>query len=208
MGKENRPWKKKNRSIERRSNGRGELPKTFLIICEGEKTEPNYFESFKLPSASVKVVGCGQNTNSLVKKALELLEKFSINNKTFDQVWCVFDRDSFPLRNFNAAFELAKGNNIKIAYSNEAFELWYLLHFNYYDSAISRGKYKKMLTKLMGQSYKKNSVTIYEEIRSKQKDAIRNAKRLLKSYGTFDPGKNKPSTTVHELVIELNKFLP
>ena len=38
----------------------------FLIVCEGEKTEPLYFESFEVFSANIKVIGAAKNTESLV----------------------------------------------------------------------------------------------------------------------------------------------
>ena len=41
-----------------------------LIYCEGEKTEPNYFRSFRIAR---EVVGEGYNTLSLVKKEMRLL---------------------------------------------------------------------------------------------------------------------------------------
>jgi len=38
--------------------------------------------------------------------------------------------------------------------------------------------------------------------------AVRNSKRLLKTYGkNLNPEKDNPSTTVHLLVEELNKYL-
>lgn len=208
MGTDNLFWKRKNQPLKRKSKNRGRPPQSFLIVCEGEKTEPNYFKSFKLSSALVKVVGCGYNTQSLVKRALEIRKKAKEDDEIFDQVWCVFDRDSFPLQNFNEAIYLAKRKNIKVAYSNEAFELWYLLHFHYYNSAMSRDEYKKKLSRELGHPYQKNSQSMYKELLNKQETALKNAERLLSSYKTPDPGKNNPSTTVHKLVIQLNKYIP
>ncbi len=207
MGTDNLFWKKKNRSIERKSKNRNSL-QSFLIVCEGGKTEPNYFQAFRLKSAKVTVMGQGYNTDSLIKYALKLKKKAAANHEEYDQVWCVFDRDSFPLQNFNAAMKLAKQKNIRAAYSNEAFELWYLLHFDYIDAGISRESYKQRLSKYIGHSYKKNSKTMYKELLDKQEKAIKNAERLLKSYPTPNPANDNPSTTVHKLVTELNKFLP
>ena len=73
--------------------------KNFLIVCEGEKTEPNYFSHFRVPKIVCDVVGIGANTESLVKKAIELKNNATIS---YDNVWCVFDRDSFPAQNFGA----------------------------------------------------------------------------------------------------------
>ena len=96
----------------------------FLIVCEGEKTEPNYFRKFRIPGLVVQVEGLGINTMSLVHETINLREQGD-----YDQVWCVFDKDDFPDKNFNAAIALAKRNRIRVAYSNQSFELWYVLHF-------------------------------------------------------------------------------
>jgi hypothetical protein len=168
-----------------------------LIICEGQETEKNYFESFRLPN--VKVLGCGRNTNSLIEFAIKEKRK-----DAYEQVWCVFDRDSFPAQNFNEAFFKAESEKINIAYSNEAFELWYLLHFNYYETAFSRDRYEELLSSLLGFKYQKNSRKIYESIKGLQTDAIRNADRLMRKYNPCNPERDNPSTTVHKLVMLLN----
>ena len=84
------------------------------------------------------------------------------------------------------------------------FEIWYLLHFNFYNSAMSRQVYQKKLTECLGFEYAKSSYTIYEVLESRKKEAIRNADRLLDSYSPVDPAYNNPSTTIHHLIRELN----
>jgi hypothetical protein len=181
---------------------RFETRQRFLIVCEGEKTEPNYFKQFPLPPDSVvDVRGIGANTLSLVREALELRREAK-----YDQVWCVFDHDSFPAQNFNAALELAEVNGIQVAYSNEAFELWYVLHFDYLNAGITRRDYITRLSKLLGRRYRKNSEAMYDEIVTRQKDAIRNAQRLLAQYTPPRPERDNPSTTVHLLVEQLNRL--
>jgi hypothetical protein len=64
-----------------------------------------------------------------------------------------------------------------------------------------------MLSRLLNNSYKKNDTTMYQKLLDKQSTAISNAKKLLETYHPANPGKDNPSTTVHRLVIELNKFL-
>lgn len=199
-----KPWdRKKNRCrhIETRT-----LRDRFLIVCEGEKTEPNYFRAFPVNKEVVEIdiEGTGTNTLSLVQKAVELKNRSSYR---YNQVWCVFDRDDFPLDNFNKAFSLANKNEIHIAYSNQCFELWYLLHFQYNETAIHRAEYASKLTKAIGVKYQKNSNSMYELLYDKQSDAVRNARKLLVSYPKIDPGRNDPSTTVHLLVEILNKFI-
>lgn len=89
---------------------------------------------------------------------------------------------------------------------NEAFELWYLLHFHYYDTAISRQQYIQNLEILLGHAYGKNSLTMYDELRSRQEVALRNAHTLLAQYIPPDPANDNPSTTVHLLIEELFRF--
>jgi len=173
----------------------------FLICCEGKKTEPQYFEKFKV-SAEVIVCGEGAVTSSLVQRAIE---KSKAEN--YDQVWCVFDRDSNSKKSFTDALALAEKNGFKVAYSVQAFEIWYLLHFNYHDTSLSRKDYCKKLTEYLGCKYEKRDDAIYEKLLSKQPQAIKWAKKLFNSYKrSANPHDNDPSTTVHLLVEELDKF--
>lgn len=173
----------------------------FLIICEGEKTEPNFFQGLRQDhrlNATVTVMGKGLDPGQLVETA-QAERRFG----EYDHVWCVFDRDTWPAQNFNNALVQARRYGIQVAYSNEAFELWYLLHFNYYNTAITRQQYVKLLDRLLGHPYAKNSRDIYRELRSQQEDALHNARTLLGQYTSPDPANDNPSTTVHLLVEEL-----
>lgn len=110
----------------RRVGGRVLRPR-WLIVCEGEKTEPNYFRRFQ--KARVEVVGAGADPSQVVKQALTLQAQARAQKQPFDVVWVVFDRDDFA--HFNAAIDQARAKGLQVAYSNQAFELWYLLHFCY-----------------------------------------------------------------------------
>ncbi len=176
---------------------------TVLILCEGEKTEPNYFNSIvnEYQLGNIKICGTATNTDKIVEEAIKHQKKYS-------KIWCVFDKDNFPAQSFNRAFQLTKNYpNIYIAYSNEAFEIWYLLHFNYYDTGMSRTQYKEKLSDLLGFVYKKNSKEMYNYIKDKEQTAMRNAEKLIKSYGdNIKYVKANPSTTVYKLVKELNDY--
>ena len=202
---------KKRSEFPNDTNRKDKTRKRFFIVCEGEKTEPNYFKKFSVDVDIQLSKGEGKDTKSLVEKAIKL--KNGLKSDERNRVWCVFDRDKndqnpHDAQNFNAAITLAQTNGIKVAYSNDAFELWYLLHFHYYNTAISRQDYQNRLTKLLGHKYEKNSKTIYEELKDKQQDAIKHAKRLLQEYEPPNPETDNPSTTVHLLVEELNRFIP
>ena len=187
-------------SLKRRTNYR-ELRKRFIIVCEGEKTEPTYFSGFRVPKEIIEIIGTGANTVNLVKHVIK--EKALQEDA---QVWCVFDKNSFPIQKFNQALEMAKQHNVNVAYSNEAFELWYLLHFDYHDTAISRNSYQTKLTNKLGFRYEKKNPDMYEILEDKQSTAIRNATRLLKVYSNgHRPAYDNPCTTVHLLVETLNQ---
>jgi hypothetical protein len=200
------PKKKENsRGYHERKVNTREVKQRFLIVCEGEKTEPNYFRSFRVPKnvAEINVQGLGENLSKLVESAKELNKQ-----DDYDQVWCVFDRNSWTIEDFNNAIKNADAQEFKVAYSNEAFELWYVLHFEFLNTAIPRSDYLRKLTSLFGRTYQKNSERIYDDLLDKQSIAIRNAENLLKQYDPHIPAKHNPSTTVHLLVQELNKFIP
>lgn len=198
----------KGRSLSKRSVNTRSVRLKFLIVCEGAKTEPNYFRSFRVNKDVIDcdIQGLGSNTLNLVSCTCELMKK-----KEYAQVWCVFDRDksvNSTAELFNAALKLAEQQGIQVAYSNDAFELWYLLHFDYHDAAYHRSQYEQMLTQRLGQLYCKNSREMYALLLDKQATAIRNATNLLASHGPeHNPEKDNPCTTVHLLVQELNRYI-
>lgn len=192
---------KRGRGYTVRAINTRQVRQRFLIVCEGAKTEPTYFQQFRVPSLVVNVEGLGYDPRQLVDKAIDLRRA-----DDYDQVWCVFDRDSWPIDNFNGAIAKAQKQKIQIAYSNEAFELWYLLHFNYHDTGIPRHEYITRLHTLLGKPYAKNSLTIYAELESRMDDALRNAEQLMAQYDPPTPAADNPSTTVHLLVKELRRF--
>lgn len=178
-----------------------ETKQDFLIVCEGSKTEPNYFRGFRFPGLVIDIQGLAVSPSQLVDEANQLQQ-----GKIYDQVWCVFDRDNWPIDNFNGAFSKARAKGIKVAYTNEAFELWYLLHFNYHDTGIGREAYKTKLTANLGTTYVKNDSAMYSKLKTRMNTAIQNAKRLLAQYEPPDPAADNPSTTVHVLVEQLLRF--
>ena len=123
---------------------------TILIVCEEGNTEPSYFRQFKLSSATIKPVGEGYNSTSLVKRAIQLSKE-----KSYDQVWCVFDADPKPdnlkqAKNFNDAIKLADKNGFGIAYSNQAFEYWLIIHFDdHQGGGMNRSDYNNKINQLL-----------------------------------------------------------
>ena len=179
-----------------------------LIYCEGKKTEPLYFRQFRIqPTVRELVIrGEGTNTLKLVEEAILLDTK----EGPFDEIWCVFDRDSFPPANFDNAIRKIEGmDRFFAAYSNQAFELWFLLHFEFFDSALHREQYREKLSRHLQRRYEKNDQTVYTMIQTKgsETQAISRAERLLNSHPQETSFAERcPITTVHWLVQKLRRW--
>lgn len=210
--------RRKQSELDRPEPTRIEKP-TFLIVCEGENTEPSYFRKFKLSTATIRAIGEGYNTTSLVNRTLQLA-----NKKKYDQVWCVFDKDDFSIDDFNSSIQIAESNNFGVAYSNQAFEYWILLHLeDHQGGGMHRNDYNEKLNELLkplkasydGKGSKLITDEIFEILDSFDESlgknmtelAINRAKRNLKSNNIGNPAKEESSTTVYKLVEELRKHI-
>ena len=191
--------KDKRTHLGRRINQR-ELRQRFLIVCEGRQTEPNYFKAFRTPT-TLKIIGVGKNPSQIVQEALNRKD-----DEEFDQIWCVFDKNSFTSQDFNEAINSAEHNGIGVAYSNQSFELWYLLHFDFHHAAVDRKGYEKKLTAKLSQPYEKNSKEMFSILLGRRQQAIENAEKLRDWHSSNSPAQCDPSTTVDLLVKELMKY--
>ncbi len=211
-----------------RNKGVREKRKYFLIVCEGQGTEPIYFEALKktLPQGVIVVTkGTGRNTLSLVKEADEIREREEAKirerveangSAKFDEVWAVFDKDSFPNENFDNAVHscASRKNPIKTAWSNECFELWYLLHFRDQQTGIGRDDiFAAMETEFSISNYRdlkgEQGRRLHEQmaVHQGQATAMERARALRDFWqsGT-PPSQQNPCTKVCLLVKELNKY--
>ena len=199
-----------------------------LIVCEDQNTEPYYFRQFKkfFPKETLylKEVGTGKKPKGIVEQTIIEREKLSAEaRKTVDEVWVVFDKDdegnnATTLASFNAAWTLAEKEKIKIAFSNEVFELWLLLHFIDIDSAtpIPRADiYSSLEDTIKSISSQKdfvyehgktNVIDLIIKIGSEKK-AIERAEKLLSEQKGKQPINANPSTTVHILVKRLRELV-
>ncbi len=98
MGTDNLFHKRKAKKLARQKANRQPYDKV-LIVCEGEKTEPNYFRELKdyyeLDSANVKITGdCGSSPISVVTHAQDIYRETMKAGDAFDKVYCIFDKDT------------------------------------------------------------------------------------------------------------------
>ena len=201
-------------SKKRKENVREKLVR-FLIVCEGTKTEPHYFEALIKNYIStvreVTIEGEGRATVALVDRTLEIKQELERKNAmSFDRVWVVFDKDDFD--DFNDAIKKANKLGFHSAWTNEAFELWYYLHFEYLDTGIGRADYIKKLEEAfkekLGDShfeYKKGNPDIYSLLQQYGREdlAKRFAQQLRGLYTGTDYAAHKPCTMADKLVEEL-----
>ncbi len=179
-----------------------------LIVCEGEKTEPNYFyglrTAYRLSSANIVVVPTGRDPLNIVDHAIEELERDS----ALTRAYCVFDRDGHAT--YPAAMQKSTGsklsemNRLFAADSTPCFEIWPLLHFVYstspYTSVGGRSAGARILTDLQQHlpEYTKGYAQVFERLEPALGQAIQNAKQLTNH--NRNTGSLNPSTKVHELV--------
>ena len=200
---------------ERKQGTRAQIVR-FLIVCEGEKTEPNYFRAFidnrRSEVKEVNVKGCGCSTCQLINEAKKIREKLEHERPvSFDRVWLVFDKDEF--KDFNKAIEDAKKEGMNCAWSNQAFELWYVRHFQYLVTGVDRKQYIEMIedkvrkaSKSKKFKYKKNDKDFYQILQEHgdEEQAIKRAQRLRGIRGEEkNYAAHNPRTEVDLLVDEL-----
>jgi hypothetical protein len=182
-----------------------------LILCEDTKSSRDYFASFPHDKSLVEIecVGTGMNTDSLMQYAVDKAKAARSARSQYERIWVVFDRDSFPQENFNRAFELARTQNrITPCWSNECFEIWYLLHFHYRDTAISRHDLWSVISELLGSKYDKGDDTLHQALEDKIATALQHASKLAFENEKAGDRTRNPSTRVHELVKALIKLDP
>ena len=182
--------------------GSRESKKKFLIVCEGEASEPNYIDWLKRKwriNVEIEVIGAAGAPTRVVETAITAKAAAVESGTPFDQVWAVFDKDDFTKKDVNTACRLAKQSGIEVAFSNECFELWYLLHFDYLDAALGREHLYEKLAQRLPFSYDKAVTKIHPFIHPRLPDAIRNAKKLWEINGAK---KENPCTGIHMLVKE------
>lgn len=206
---------RRHKGGRKRRGDRKQLP-AFHIFCEGKNTEPLYFNAFGISNMKL-CKGDGETKLKLVETAAKYKRSNGINANSIDQVWVVFDYDFDPTKqpkqkqDFNNAINKAEDKKIKWAVSNDAFELWFVLHFLNCNSQQHRSWYNNKLSTHLNISYNKDrrlARQMYNVLLQNQESAIERAENLEAKYDENDRAyaDKNPYTTVHKLVKELNKY--
>lgn len=207
MTPDHRYFKRKKRKASdfRREENKRQPYDRILIVCEGSKTEPNYFkglrDELKLSTVNIEICGCssGLDPMSIVNFALE-------RHEGYDRIYCVFDKE---YSNYQEALDKIKiehqrGIPIYAIPSVLCFEYWFLLHFiESTKPYLQKGK-KSAADQLVSElkchlkDYSKGDKLVFAKIKHLLQEAIVRAKRVYKSQQ--ENGTDNPSTKVHELV--------
>jgi hypothetical protein len=149
------------------------------------------------------------------QKIRERLEK-DMSIPKFDHTWAVFDKDNFPDEHFDNAINKGEQQKRKIncAWSNEVFELWYLLHFEYISAPMSRVDFKPKIESWLSQKmgkpfqYEKNRTDMYDLLQQfgDEQQAIIRAEKPDQSYEDHRYSKQNPNTRLYLLIRQLNEM--
>ncbi len=171
MGSDNLHIRRAAERKRRRKNIIKQKSSNWLVICEGTKTEPNYFE--KAVDLQVKI------------------DKFSTSIVPYGKIFVVFDKDSFDTKNFDEAIQMCEDNGYIPLWSNQAIEFWFFLHFHSIYSKMDRTEYAKKLNEYfkaegLTYKYKKNDDNIYN---------------LLCEYGSLDKARKNAKKIIIETIV-------
>lgn len=219
MARDHSPRERQRQQLQRKRAQRAAYER-ILIVCEGSKTEPLYFNElrvrYRLPTANVQVrpSEAGTLPSQVVDYAQQLFlngnPHRAISARTFDRVYAVFDRDEH--RNYRDALRRAEsldntlrntdGRSVKFRAiaSVPCFELWLLLHYEDILAPIDRREVMQRLKKHLP-TYEKSAVGTFLATQTLLPTALVRAARLAEKFTPLtDPA---PYTGVVDLVKEL-----
>lgn len=215
---------KRSRLGPRKKGNNDPKPNSFLIVSEGEKTEPLYFQGLAdhingtdikrinaVEKPTIDPEGIGRSTVKLVSEAKKLVARGKIH---YSQVWIVFDKDDF--QDFDEAIRLAQSYGYHVAWNNRSFEFWIFLHFHYSDSDLNQNDWVEKISEIFKREginpngYQKNDKDVFTIATTKGslKEAVKRAERIEKLFPTnLSPSRCSPCTKVHKLIKELEHYL-
>ncbi len=220
MGKDNQAkHRQAARDLKRRAAVRQPYER-LLIVCEGEKTEPQYLceiqRAYRLATAHVQVLHSqfGTEPKQVLEYALTVFKQGDqdrgLHPREFDRIIVVFDRDEH--HSYHAALAQAAAQNGKLRNDNRmavpveavasvpCFELWLLLHFEDVLAQLQRhDALERLKAHLPG--YKKGGGGHWLATQGRLNDATARAKRLAELTTALDG--TQPFTAMHELVSRL-----
>ncbi len=196
------------KEISRKPSGSRKRNPVIYLICEGEETEIRYFKGFRSRSCYIDIKPIAsqyKSADSLVRKARTAIGKSPYYPEDGDVIWCVFDCDDNTDAMLHSAVVQARREGYHIAFSNPAFEIWFLYHFTTPTVAMDNTTVIRQLRQPGRlENYEKHQ-DVYNLLKALQMQAIQRAEQRLRELGEQKLIRNSnPCTTVVELVKYLN----
>jgi len=213
MPRDNHPRERQARALARKKPKRPPFDRV-LIVTEGTKTEPLYFDDIRrqmrIASAHIAVL---PSTGTEPIQVVEYAEAKFLETREYECVFAVFDRDDH--RTFNQALTRARtlDSTLKNAERQSVrffavptvpcFELWLLLH---YQECVAFNHRTEVFSKLNDHisGYTKGAKDIYALTEPKIPDAATRAAHLRRQFKP-DTGTD-PYTDVDTLVERLRSI--
>lgn len=184
-----------------RERGNRALRKTILIYCEGE-TERIYFEQMKIlkrsKTVSVKIKNVKRSALKLAQHAYR-----DSSYQPFDEIWIVFDKDDLTEKQLEEVNDFCSRHNIHIGYTNEAFELWLLLHYEQVD--VKEVYPRSVLNEKMEQHLQvaryirnKANAEVIAPIALRHEIAMKNCLEMMDLRNT--DSRDNPYCNVHDMI--------
>ena len=212
MGTDDRHKKRKARNTSRKRVEQ----KAVLIALEDTKSSKYYFDALLKDKKLTGQVIFAKHIGTDPENVVEAIVKHELENPTkqYEKRWAVIDKDDWSKKQINGAINRAKDLGICIAISNEAYELWILLHFKPLSRYTHRTELNRELNRIFrerfGVDYSKSSQEVYAFTVGLQSEAIKNSKQLvamhIRNNGSLNACENNPLSLVFELVECLNSL--
>lgn len=211
------PKKKKTQNLH--------VQPVFKIFCEGQKTEPYYINGYidYYHPGKRGIIVVEDTAKNTPVQLVDIAVQAKAEGQGDDVIWVVFDRESrekYPDKLHAKARKKAEDNGIEIGFSNVCFEYWILLHFTYstacYESCSELQRQSELKTHLNQhgiEKYEKGHPSLFEKIKDKVPQAIKNAEKLkINMEAEADPSRSKPYhinpyVDVHEMFKDIEKFI-
>jgi hypothetical protein len=189
--------------------------KTFLIVTEGKKTEPSYFDALKrrllLSNVEVRVHHPeATDPKSLTDEAIRLdkqrrREAKQDHGVAYDEVWVVYDLEKphdERRRLHRGQQSRQNAHGISVAVSDPSFEFWLLLHFEFTTRPFSDCQAVIRRLKKHLPEYEKTWM-VSADLLERTTEAIKYAGKCRQHHQACN-GSGNPSTDVDLLVQNLN----
>lgn len=186
----------------------------FFVFTEG-RTEEVYFgsDSFRSETKSLEVNPErkrfeGTDAGTYKRWITHLKETGRI--RPGDRVWIVLDRDDNAGEDKTAVLtglaQWCESNGVRLALSNPEFEVWYLLHFVFFDYGVNKQDLARMLKDNLGIRHYEKGADYNADLMPRRDTAMRNARRQRDGDDRLVVDRN-PYTNVDLLVADILGFI-